>query len=74
MSRRPDLRCSTLTAGLGESPAGTAGSWHRVVLVELPLPWPPSIALTPSGFEATLQLGDGRTAHIREDGLAWLTD
>jgi hypothetical protein len=38
------------------------------------LPWPPTLALTPSGFEAVLPLGDGRTAHIREDGLAWITD
>jgi hypothetical protein len=38
------------------------------------LPWPPSISTTPSGFEATLRLTDGRVAHIREDGLAWLSD
>lgn len=38
------------------------------------LPWPPAIFLTPSGFEATLPLGGGRTAHIREDGLAWISD
>ena len=38
------------------------------------LPWPPSISTTPSGFEATLPLGDGRVAHIREDGLTWLSD
>jgi len=38
-----DLRCSTLTRELGVSPTGTAGNWHRVVLVELPLPWPHSI-------------------------------
>jgi Carbohydrate family 9 binding domain-like len=38
------------------------------------LPWPPAIWLTPSGFEATLRLSDGRFAHIREDGLAWISD
>ena len=27
-----------------------------------------------SGFEAVLPLSDGRSAHIREDGLAWLSD
>jgi hypothetical protein len=36
--------------------------------------WPPHIGVTPSGFEATLRLSDGRVAHIREDGLAWITD
>ncbi len=41
---------------------------------DVDLPWPPSIFLTPSGFEATLSLGGGRTAHIREDGLAWISD
>ncbi|MEL7208211.1 MAG: sucrase ferredoxin, partial [Actinomycetota bacterium] len=38
-----DLRCSVLTAALGELPAGSNGSWHRVVLAELPLPWPDDI-------------------------------
>jgi len=41
---------------------------------ETDLAWPPAISLSPSGFEATLRLSDGRTAHIREDGLAWLSD
>jgi hypothetical protein len=38
------------------------------------LPWPPSIFLTPSGFEATLELGDGSIAHIAEDGRTWVSD
>ena len=38
-----DLRCSTLTREMGERPGGSAGSWHRVILIELPLPWPDSI-------------------------------
>jgi hypothetical protein len=38
------------------------------------LPWPPSINTWRSGFEATVRLGDGRVAHIREDGLAWVSD
>jgi hypothetical protein len=36
--------------------------------------WPPLIDVTASGFEATLRLSDGRVAHIREDGLAWISD
>ena len=47
--------------GLASSPGGDLG-------------WPPSISVTPSGFEATLALAGGRTAHIREDGLAWIMD
>ena len=38
-----DLRCSVQTAGLGEHPAGSAGFAQRVLLVELPLPWPKKI-------------------------------
>jgi hypothetical protein len=60
-----DLRCSTLTHDLGERPAGTAGSWHRVILVELPLPWPKSIEDHPmlAGVEA--QAPDGRRHRIQ---------
>ncbi len=61
--------------------AGEEGSWAPDVgelgLGSPPVPglaWPPSMSLTPSGFEASLRLSDGRTAHIREDGLAWLSD
>ncbi len=61
--------------------AARDGAWARDVrelgLAAPPdtsLAWPPSIALTPSGFEASLRLSDGRIAHIREDGLAWLSD
>ncbi len=61
--------------------ADSGGSWARDA-AELGLgsppvagvSWPPSISLTPSGFEATLRLSDGRVARIREDGLAWLSD
>ena len=38
-----DLRCSVQTAELGEHPAGSAGFAQRVLLVELPLPWPKKI-------------------------------
>jgi hypothetical protein len=38
-----DLRCSVQTAELGEQPAGSAGFARRVLLVELPLPWPKKI-------------------------------
>ena len=38
-----DLRCSVQTTELGEPPAGSAGFARRVVLVELPLPWPKKI-------------------------------
>lgn len=38
-----DLRCSVQTAALAEDPSGTAGFARRVILVELPLPWPKKI-------------------------------
>jgi hypothetical protein len=38
-----DLRCSVQTTQLGEQPAGSAGFARRVILVELPLPWPKKI-------------------------------
>ena len=38
-----DLRCSVITAALGEQPTGSAGGAHRYLLVELPLPWPKKI-------------------------------
>ena len=38
-----DLRCSVITKGLGERPAGSAGGAERYILVELPLPWPKKI-------------------------------
>ena len=37
------------------------------------VPWPPAIHLTPTGFEAVLELSDGRSAHIREDGRTWIS-
>lgn len=43
VSGEHDLRCSVQTAALGEHPAGSAGYAHRVLLVELPLPWPKKI-------------------------------
>ncbi len=61
--------------------AAETGSWAAdpalLDLGEAPgadLPWPPTLALTPTGFEAVLSLSGGRTAHIREDGRAWITD
>ena len=60
--------------------AASHGSWAPSV-AELGLgspgtglPWPPTISLTSSGFEATLALGDGRVAHISEDGRSWVSD
>ncbi len=38
-----DLRCTVQAAELGESPGGSAGFARRVLLVELPLPWPKKI-------------------------------
>lgn len=38
-----DLRCVTHTVALGEEAGGTAGSAHRYLLIELPLPWPKKI-------------------------------
>lgn len=38
-----DLRCVVQTAALAEPPAGSAGFARRIVLVELPLPWPKKI-------------------------------
>ena len=43
VSPESDLRCSVQTAALGEHPAGSAGFARRVLLVELPLPWPKKI-------------------------------
>lgn len=43
VSAEHDLRCSVQTAALGEHPAGSAGFARRVLLVELPLPWPKKI-------------------------------
>lgn len=43
LSGENDLRCTVQTAALGEHPAGTAGFAQRVLLVELPLPWPKKI-------------------------------
>jgi hypothetical protein len=60
----PDLRCSILTRELGERPAGTAGSWHRVILVELPLPWPHDIENHPVLAGAAAGGPDGRTHRI----------
>jgi len=61
--------------------AAKHGSWARgagELGLESPpdadLSWPPSIYVTPSGFEATLALGDGRIAHIAEDGRTWVSD
>jgi hypothetical protein len=36
--------------------------------------WSPSIATTPSTFEATLEASDGTTLHISQDGHIWRTD
>lgn len=38
-----DLRCTVQTAAMAESPSGSAGFSRRVILVELPLPWPKKI-------------------------------
>lgn len=38
-----DLRCTVQATELGEGAAGTAGFARRVLLVELPLPWPKKI-------------------------------
>ena len=43
VSGESDLRCSVQTAALSEHPAGSAGFARRVVLIELPLPWPKKI-------------------------------
>lgn len=62
--RPEDLRCSTQTRALGEQPGGTAGSWHRVILVELPLPWPDSIDDHPMLAGIDPVTPDGRTHRI----------
>ena len=59
-----DLRCSTLTRELGVNPTGTAGSWHRVLLVELPLPWPRSIEDHPLLAAVDAHAPSGRTHRI----------
>lgn len=37
-------RCAQVTRQLGVDPVGTAGTYDRFVLVEVPLPWPADIA------------------------------
>lgn len=57
-----DLRCSVQAAVLNEPLAGTAGYARRVLLVELPLPWPKKIdqhellAETDLGDDASVKL------------------
>ena len=58
----------------GGSWAGTAEELGLSSPLDTGLPWPPLVHLTPSGFEATLALGDGRIAHIAEDGRTWVSD
>ena len=58
----------------GGSWAGTAAELSFGSPPDGNLAWPPSVFLTPSGFEATLALSDGRIAHIAEDGRSWVTD
>ena len=47
MNADDDLRCSMVTAALGEPSAGTATFAERFVLVELPSPWPKPITSHP---------------------------
>ena len=58
----------------GGSWAGAAAELGLGSPPDADLAWPPSVFLTPSGFEATLALSDGRIAHIAEDGRSWVTD
>ncbi|MCL7959243.1 MAG: carbohydrate-binding family 9-like protein [marine benthic group bacterium] len=58
----------------GGSWAGTAEELGLSSPVDTGLAWPPTVYLTPSGFEATLPLDDGRVAHIAEDGRTWVSD
>ena len=58
----------------GGSWAGAAAELGLGSPSDADLAWPPSVFLTPSGFEATLALSDGRIAHIAEDGRSWVTD
>jgi len=58
----------------GDAWAGTAVELDLALPRDADLDWPPDVYLTPSGFEATLVLGDGRIAHIAEDGRTWVTD
>ncbi|HEX6422925.1 MAG TPA: sucrase ferredoxin [Acidimicrobiales bacterium] len=47
MNDLPDLRCAGLTRAAGVDPAGTAGSYRALAVVEVPLPWPADIAEHP---------------------------
>lgn len=64
MSDKLDLRCSVVARSLGERPAGSAGSWHRVILVELPLPWPDAIEHHPLLASGDLTAVDGRDHRV----------
>ncbi len=61
-SAQEDLHCAVQTVLLGESPAGTAGGADRIVLVQLPLPWPKKIDAHPAlaGLKGELK-GVGKT-------------
>lgn len=62
LSAEHDLRCSVQTAALGEQPAGSAGFAARVLLVELPLPWPKKI--DQHELLADLDLGDDKSIKL----------
>lgn len=57
-----DLRCSVQTEALAEDPSGSAGFARRVILVELPLPWPKKIDRHDLLAEA--DLGDDGTVKL----------
>lgn len=43
-----DLRCSVWTRGLDPDPVGSAPRFDRLVLVEMPLPWPHDVSEMPA--------------------------
>lgn len=67
----PALGCAPATRALDVDPIGTAGTYERFVLVEMPMPWPPDIGDHPLFTEAG-KVGDARVLAVcgdrRDDG------
>lgn len=65
-SRLTALRCSSFARAEDLDPVGSAGSYHGIVLAEIPLPWPRDIAEHPA---VTRAAGALEAAGMRLQGL-----
>ncbi len=63
MNESETVHCSTWTWDEAVDPAGTAGSYRTVLLVERPLPWPNDVSEI-AGLEQAVTL-DPRREHPR---------